>query len=490
MDNKGGGEQQQKQPQKQPPAQNANRIVLKFDESKIVISDGNELHDGGDVVEGTRLILQVKSLPTDKVLDCWKINGAEKTELNRDGSIYVVKKADAKEESDKSIISIDIKERAKSTESIKIIYGAGIGAEKDDTSMPSNTTCQEGDKLVFTYTKTDETKTVDYWTINGNKQSDRTDIDFDYTVNINDARGASGAKEIEIGFVEKERKSIVVNFDESKIKEVYYHKGSKVSVAKGDEVLENTWLIFVLKDIPAGNALDYFTINGEKAGFEVDYPYCYHTIKMSETKDVGGKPTIEVGIVFRGARNAKLNFSENDIIAEKMKTDGSNGTEIIHTGAVVSTNDTLFFTVKEMSGKTIEKFAIDNRDVTFWKIPDTVVPYVEYIVVDNDMKQEGGGYVLNVQITTRTAEMIQINFDPSKISCKRGRDAFINGTKIEEDRLLIFEAKDSNKQYKKWQVRGVDFKDHEKGKPIRFGVYKGRATGTPGNYVITVSLTE
>ena len=380
-------------------------------------------------------------------------------------------------------IKFSYETRNKSKEKIKVIFDNSIIATVRGSSINSGISFVEGTSLSFK-AQLQDGKVVESWFLNDVEQKEKGNM-FEYTLNVNDAKGESGNKSITVKFSEKVAKEIVLKFDETVFAEI---RKNGETIEQNTKVLDGTQVFFVLKeDAEKEKVVDYITTNGAKNdAFERrqgPYGTIYiYDVDIKDSKDEGGKPTIIVGAIFKDVKKAILKFDSTTIMAWLGEGPGA---KEIQDGVEVKENDFLQFIINKNSDKIAEKWFVNGKQIS-----QAEVNVLFYVVSAEDMKMEGGKNVLHVTAELRESKKFTIKF-ADEITCSEmydGTDIVANGSEVKENQDLYFSAKQpSDKIFENWLINGMVKREYSRDNSFRYIVGKKDANS---ENVIEVSLSS
>lgn len=472
------------------PVLPGERIVLEFDEAKVVAASPVPIKSGTEVKVGQHVFLGAINFGANKVIDSWSINGVKKADYNSKREFeYTVNANDAKTENNKKVIKFSYEARDKSKEKIKVIFDNTVSASVRGDSISSGDSFFEGTSVSFK-AQLQDGKQVESWFINDIDKKNK-DNPFDYTLNIGEAKGDIGNKSITVRFTEKVAKKIVLKFDESVFKEMRYRDDrNDETIGQNTEVLDGYRLFFVLKEeVEKEKVIDYITTNGAKNdAFVRDFGHRYgigysYEVNAKDAKDEGGKSIIDVGAIFKEAKKAILKFDSANIDA--YLGTGRNPKKIQNDDEVKE-RDILSFRPKEGSSKIAEKWFVNGKPM------ENSYSKIGYFTVSaEDMKIEDGKNILHVTAELRDVKKFTIKFaDEIKCSKERdGTDIVASGSEVKETQSLFFSAKQpSDKIFENWLVNGKIKREYVRYDwPLEYDVDKQDANS---ENVIEVSLSS
>ncbi|MGP1438329.1 MAG: hypothetical protein ACTTKH_04580 [Treponema sp.] len=428
------------------------KITIEFDEVKVNAYVQGPIRSGFEVKVGYIITLSASNLEANKLVDYWLINDNKRAELNARNIRYTVNANDVKNENGKKVIKFSYVTRDRSKEKIKVIFDNTVIATNHGNSISSGRSFVEGIPLSFKAQLKDG-KMVENWFLNDLEQKEKGN-EFNYTLNINDAKGEAGNKSITVKFSEKIAKKIVLKFDDTVFNEMRDRKDDE-TIAQNTEVLDGTRLAFVLKkDAEKVKVIEYITTNGVKndAFVKVFFPYgtvYNYEVNEKDAKDEGGKPTINVGAMFKEAKKAIVKFDSSNIVA--FLGGGSNAKEI-QNDSEVREKDYLQFSIKDGVEKIAEKWFLNGKPIA-----NSYPKFVYFEVSSKDMKMEGGKNILHITAEFRDSKKFTIKF-ADEITCYkdgRGTDIVASGSEVKEAQSLYFSAKQpKDKIFEKWLVNG------------------------------------
>lgn len=439
----------------------SDQVMLEFDAKKITVKDIGKsivLGSGSEVKLGTQLEFSVVEGARDKnkIFDGFYINGDKKRV--EEGEKYVVTAEHAEKINEKNVIKITFKEREKSKEKVKITFAGSITAttKKDNGSVTVMTgeKYEEGTVISFTATVI-EGKILDSWFVNDTDKgcSNENRNIFVYTINLNDAKGENGNKEIEVKFKDKDVKKITIQYDEEKIEGIECKEGSDWKELKqNEEVKTGSKIIFKLKnDLKRkGKTADYYTINGKKnVAIVTNVLESTYEVNEKDAEAKGDKLVIRISAEVRDLIKAKLKFDAKDIKIVATSV-GSNESIEKKDGDEVEEGSSLIMTLKD-ENKKIEQWLCNGTT-----LPPQSDPSAGYLTVSiSNVKKEGETYVLHITVVSSAAQKFKINFTDPIITCQyTGSGNKINsGTEIKETESIVFKAKkQGGKVFEHWLV--------------------------------------
>jgi len=228
---------------------------------------------------------------------------------------------------------------------------------------------------------------------------------------------------------------ITIHFDPSKMS---CKKDGGGDINPGDKVYENDWLQFEAINLPAGQLVDKWKVNGVEKEYETNRPF--HLIVMAD--DVQGGE-LKVDYTVKTAAHGTIQFEPSKMTCRKDDTP-------VNTGSTVYENDDLIFEAINLSaGQTVDKWKVNGVE----KEHETQ-PWFRLSVRAADVQ----GGAIAIDYTVKTAAHGTIQFDPSKMKCwKNGGTTVNTGDTVYENDYLRFEATLSAGQtVNKWTVNGVE----------------------------------
>jgi|GEM_PF-1367072 lipoprotein len=472
------------------PVLPGEKIVIEFDEAKVMAASPAPIKSGTEVKVGQRVFLGAINFGANKVIDSWSINGVKKAEYNSKREFeYTVNANDAKTENNKKVIKFSYEARDKSKEKIKVIFDNTVSAGVRGDSISSGDSFFEGTSVYFK-AQLQDGKMVESWFINDTDKKNK-DNPFEYTLNIGEAKGEAGNKSITVRFTEKVAKKIVLKFDESVFKEMRYKDDrNDETIGQNTEVLDGYRLFFVLKEeVEKEKVIDYITTNGAKNdAFVRDFGSRYgigysYEVNAKDAKDEGGKSIIDVGAIFKEAKKAILKFDSANIDA--YLGTGRNPKKIQNDDEVKE-RDILSFRPKEGSSKIAEKWFVNGKPM------ENSYPKIGYFTVSaEDMKIKDGKNILHVTAELRDVKKFTIKF-ADEIKCSNdynGENIVASGSEVEEVQSLYFSAKQpKDKIFENWLINGKVKREYVRYDwPLEYDVDKQDANS---ENVIEVSLSS
>ena len=444
-----------------------NIVTLKFDPKNIVVYSksadlsGLEIGNGKELEVGTKLVFEVPPSTFSKegkIFDGFRVNGTKRVQQ---WEIYVVDVNDAVKEDGKNVLNITFVHKEKTQEKVKINFPQNIKAEVGGTEITTGESFEEGTYIRFE-AQASAGKFVDRWFINDRELIGEGGFTRkSYRINVNDAKQGVDPKVIEVRFEEKEIKEITLQFDDASIEKISEVGLNGPTINQNATVKTGQYIeIYAKKEMLAKEKLvDYFTINGDKNdNFDSSGGSTRYVIDEKDAKQEGDKLIIKIGAIFRDRIKATVRFDNAVIkVTQYIWNDSTHQTDEIElaSGTQVKEGEFLTLEVKNIDGKKVEKW-LCNKDE---------MPHDHHYghgresfeVTKLFVKKEGESYVLDIEVVLQDALKFTIKFD-SSITCHRsgtGGPIVANGTKIEEERSLVFIIKKQDgKVYESWLING------------------------------------
>ena len=284
----------------------------------------------------------------------------------------------------------------------------------------------ENDRLYFESTPP-KGKTVEKWKLN-DVETNTTDAQFYYTVQAKDVQSGT----IRIDYEEKTAAQTVIHFDPSKIE---CEKGS-TTVNTGDVVYENDALSFMAINLPAGQTVKSWTVNGSEPTGAL--PWIFHyTVR---TDDIKSGP-ITVAYTEKTAAEATIHFDSSKIKCFRFFGSDTTPDIPIADGGTVYEHDNLMCIAKLPAGKMVDSWTVNGTD-RLMKLGNSGFYRVDK--EDSDLRFD---------YTEKIAERLELKFDSSKIRCTKLYDKTpIAPGQREKGDVLIFRTVDGSAVL--WKVNG------------------------------------
>ncbi|MGP1438600.1 MAG: InlB B-repeat-containing protein [Treponema sp.] len=309
-------------------------------------------------------------------------------------------------------------------------FASNITCKNNGVAVVSGATVKVGDKLAFVAIP-ETNKVVDSWYINSKKIDGQSDVNFAYTVKLEDAKDEINAKVFNVHFEEKTKDAdkIIIRFGNN-IK--CTENGGVKPITSESEVHENQVLNFFTAQLASGKAVKNWRVNDRKLDSENKNIFDY-TVSKNDIIEKDGKKVIEISFEEKDVEKLFIRFGSS-ITCEKTEGALSNS---IDSETEVKEGDELTFTATLSNNKVIEGWYINNE-----KVENATETTFEYAVKGDKAKVEGDKKIIEVSFKDKDAEMIRIKFDSSKIECKKdGTDPFTADTDVQEGTNLLFTAK-------------------------------------------------
>ena len=298
---------------------------------------------------------------------------------------------------------------------------------KNGRPLNTGAAVYENDWLSFASTLLPTGQTVEKWTVNG-VATDRTGTQFGYTVKAEDVQSGT----ISIDYTEKTAAQTVIHFDPSKIE---CEKGS-TTVNTGDVVYENDALSFIAINLPAGQTVKSWTVNGSEPTGAL--PWIFHyTVRTDDIKS----GTITVAYTEKTAAEATIHFDSSKIKCFRFFGSDTTPDIPIADGGTVYEHDNLMCIAKLPAGKMVDSWTVNGTD-RLMNLGNSGFYRVDK--EDSDLRFD---------YTEKIAERLELKFDSSKIRCTKLYDKTpIAPGQREKGDVLIFRTVDGSAVL--WKVNG------------------------------------
>ena len=235
-----------------------------------------------------------------------------------------------------------------------------------------NTKVYAGRQLSFNIKNLPAGQQVDKWKVNG------TEIPYNwYIVNLSDAVDEGTQKAITVTYTTKAAEAVVVKFDANTIT-VW---GNEQQIQMGDTVYEGWQLSFNVKNLPAGQQVDKWKVNGKEIQGNG------YRINIADAVDDGTQKVITVAYTTKAAEAVVVKFDETHINV------GLNGT-FIPTGHTVYEGGQLSFSAKNLpAGQQVDKWRVNTKELKSRF----------YTINVSDAVDDGTQKVITVTYTTKAA---------------------------------------------------------------------------------------
>ena len=297
---------------------------------------------------------------------------------------------------------------------------------KNGRPLNTGAAVYEDDQLSFTVTPL-AGKTVDKWTVNG-VATNTTGTQFDYTVKAEDVQSGT----ISIDYTEKTAAQTVIHFDPSKIE----CKKDSTTVNTGDVVYENDALSFIAINLPAGQTVKSWTVNGNEPTGAL--PWIFHY--TVDTYAIQSGP-ITVAYIEKTAAQATIHFDSSKIKCFRFFGSDTTPDIPIADGGTVYEHDNLMCIAKLPAGKMVDSWTVNGTDGLLH------MGNSGFYRVDKEDSD------LRFDYTEKIAERLELKFDSSKIRCTKLYDKTpIAPGQREKGDVLIFRTVDGSAVL--WKVNG------------------------------------
>ena len=408
------------------------KAKVTFDPSRVscTLAQGgsSEIKSGAMVAENTALYFKA-TLPEDKTVGAWMVNGKEKgtaesflyyvnlKELNlKDGAEITVSFT----EQDAQMVPVTFdKEKV-------LAYKAVEGSSTDGTSIDSGTSYKRGSQINFV-AKPTKGMVVDHWTVNGNIPQHGASHGV-YTHRI----GSMDEKTVAVAFTEKEAQ-VVVTFDEAK---VACEQGSE-RYSSGKAFRLGETLTFTA-NLDTGKTVANWYVSEKKQevkGNSASSQFRY-TIDARDIKDTEGKKGIAIRYEVTDEEKVAVKFDETKIYCVKASGEKwAAGTELTFYARLADNESVKAWMVNGINGRDITQSGDTSR--------------VSYRVSLNDAKDNDG--VIEISYTTVTTT-VKVNFKKEEIFCKE-----VSGKDWHVGKQFEFKAKvPAGEVLEGWYVNGKD----------------------------------
>ena len=297
-------------------------------------------------------------------------------------------------------------------------------------TINSGDTVYENDNLSFTATLPTG-QTVEKWKINSHEPPPTWSVNpciFNYTVKAEDVQ----SDVIDIDYTVKTATPAIIHFDPSKIE---CEKGS-TTVNTGDVVYENDALSFMAINLPAGQTVKSWTVNGSEPTGAL--PWIFHyTVRTDDIKS----GTITVAYTEKTAAEATIHFDSSKIKCFRFFGSDTTPDIPIADGGTVYEHDNLMCIAKLPAGKMVDSWTVNGTD-RLMKLGNSGFYRVDK--EDSDLRFD---------YTEKIAERLELKFDSSKIRCTKWFDQtpIMPGQRDEGDALIFRTVNSSTVQ---WKING------------------------------------
>ena len=405
------------------------KITIQFDASKMkCIKDGGHTINTGDIVYENDQLYFESTPPKGKIVEKWTVNGSEPpaSSVNLWGFNYTVKAENVQS----GVIDIDYTVKTATRATIHFDPSKMTCRKGGRYTINSGDTVYENDNLSFTATLPTG-QTVEKWKINSHEPPPTWSVNpciFDYTVKAEDVQ----SDVIDIDYTVKTATPAIIHFDPSKIE---CEKGS-TTVNTGDVVYENDALSFMAINLPAGQTVKSWTVNGSEPTGAL--PWIFHyTVRTDDIKS----GTITVAYTEKTAAEATIHFDSSKIKCFRFFGSDTTPDIPIADGGTVYEHDNLMCIAKLPAGKMVDSWTVNGTD-RLMKLGNSGFYRVDK--EDSDLRFD---------YTEKIAERLELKFDSSKIRCTKLYDKtpIAPGQRDEGD-VLIFRTVDGSAVL--WKVNG------------------------------------
>ncbi len=233
-------------------------IKIQFDGNKMECTktDNSAVASGSEVQDREQLYFKAK-LGADKIVERWYVNGVARTNSEKQiHFIYAVSAVDA-ENANPIVISYSEEKRKE----FEVRFEGNVTCSTATASpkeIQSGGKIVEGMEYIFSAQITPG-KIVDSWSVN-NKPMDGSHLKEEYHYRVRKT-DVDSAGVINVSFSETDPKTFTLQFDTSRITCAKPSNPSNL-LNTGTQVKEGERYIFSSKNLPAGQTIDYWTING------------------------------------------------------------------------------------------------------------------------------------------------------------------------------------------------------------------------------------
>ena len=405
------------------------KITIQFDPSKMkCIKDGGHTINTGDIVYENDQLYFESTPPKGKIVEKWTVNGSEPpaSSVNLWGFNYTVKAENVQS----GVIDIDYTVKTATRATIHFDPSKMTCRKGGRYTINSGDTVYENDNLSFTATLPTG-QTVEKWKINSHEPPPTWSVNpciFNYTVKAEDVQSGT----IRIDYTEKTAVQTVIHFDPSKIE---CEKGS-TTVNTGDVVYENDALSFIAINLPAGQTVKSWTVNGNEPTEAL--PWIFHY--TVDTYDIQSG-TITVAYIEKTAAQATIHFDSSKIKCFRFFGSDTTPDIPIADGGTVYEHDNLMCIAKLPAGKMVDSWTVNGTDGLLH------MGNSGFYRVDKEDSD------LRFDYTEKIAERLELKFDSSKIRCTKLYDKTpIAPGQREKGDVLIFRTVDGSAVL--WKVNG------------------------------------
>ena len=228
---------------------------------------------------------------------------------------------------------------------------------------------------------------------------------------------------------------ITIRFDPAKM--TCEKNGNPVN--NNDTVYENDMLYFKAT-LPSGQTVDKWTVNGMKT--LMSGQYFWHKVLAANVQSNG----ITIGYTEKIAQQVTIHFNPSKMVCWKNLDTNTLSHTLISDGDSVYENDFLLFIAKPAAGKMVDSWTVNNSP--------SGSP-IEGNFFFYQVKAQPS--VLNIDYTEKTIEKLTLQFDTSKIQCKKlVDDSPIAPGLLDAGDMLVFSTKNGSAVTWKANNRPVD----------------------------------
>ena len=254
-------------------------------------------------------------------------------------------------------------------------------------------------------------------------------------------------------------KKIFLQFDADTIEEIT--NADNQQITQNQEVRSGITVYVHPKTdkLAEGKAIDSWKINENitQAIKRNDTRGFFYIVNDKDAKTEGDKLIIKISAVYRDGIQVKLKFDSQSIIAYKEDLSASGGIVNLNNGDSLSEGEVLTCEVSNLGDKIVKKWKCNGSELPFDKHPNRK----KIVVIKDIAKQEGNGWVLHIEIETRTAQMLKVSF-VAPITCRYDDsngtgDEILTGTSIKEGSTVEFMCNlPSGKIGENWLVNDIE----------------------------------
>ena len=248
--------------------------------------------------------------------------------------------------------------------------------------------------------------------------------------------------------------TITINYKSEELSILKWDTAAKkwADVTSGIAVDEGTELFFDAKNVPSGNMVDKWILNG-KTTISGNGNGCDYTVKLADAVDEGGKKVIKVERTFKSAASITIKYNSGEIEMKKWNTTSEEWDELPPNTPVDEGSDLRFIVKNKPSGKIFDKWLLNDKK-------EVKLNY--YSVSVEDSVEEGGKKVIKVERILKDAASITINYNSDELTVRTRNTSneewkpISSGTEVYEGSHLSFKAKNISpeKALDKWLLNG------------------------------------